>query len=453
MTLEQYVNDNRRRTLDELVELLRVPSVSTDPARAADVARCARLVEARLAEVGLSTRIYDTPGHPIVYGERLGREDQPTLLIYGHYDVQPPDPLARWRYGPFEPTLEEGRLIARGASDDKGQFYALVKGIEAARATYGDVPINVKVLIEGEEEIGSPNLAPFVHQSRALLASDVCLISDGAQFGPGQPAITYGLKGLCYLEMTLTGPQKDLHSGGFGGTVANPANVLARVIASCQAPDGTVTIPGFYDDVVPIDEDERARIAALPFDESVYLDEIGSPAATGEPGYSTLERRWARPTFDVNGLSSGFTGDGAKTVLPSTAMAKFSMRLVPDQDPDRIVRLVTAHLRRVTPESVTLDVKPFHTGRPILQPIDSEPVRAATRALEAAFGCAPVHVRDGGTIPVVATFREELGVDSLLLGLGQATDNAHSPNEQFDVDAFHRGQVMMGALLHELRRG
>ena len=449
-TVEEYVDQNREKTLAELVELLEIPSVSTDESSRGEVARCADHVADRMREAGLETTIFPTEGHPVVYGERLEAPGRPSVLVYGHYDVQPPDPVDLWRHGPFHPTVEDGFLVARGATDDKGQFYALLKGVQAALAVHGKLPVNVKMLIEGEEEIGSPNLVPFVRRETERLACDVVLISDSSQFAVDVPAITYGLKGLVYLEITVRGPTKDLHSGSYGGAVANPANVLARMIAACQGPFGKIAIPGFYDDVRPLEDREREEFRQLPFDEAAFARETGVPALFGEEGYSTLERKWARPTFDVNGLLSGFTGEGAKTVLPSVASAKFSMRLVPDQDPEKIRRLVSDFLREIAPDHVEIEIQDHHGARPVLVPREGAVVQAAVRALARGFGREPVFIREGGSIPVVNTFQEELGADSLLLGLGLPDDNAHSPNEHFRIVDYHRGMVTMAAFLEEL---
>jgi acetylornithine deacetylase/succinyl-diaminopimelate desuccinylase-like protein len=453
MTLEAikaYLSERRDKALAELLELLSIPSVSTDRARAGDTERCARWVARHLQDSGLSGEVVATNGHPIVYGERLARAGGPTLLIYGHYDVQPPDPLALWRHPPFEPALEEGYVYARGASDDKGQFYALLKGIEAYLKCREPPAVSIKVLIEGEEEVGSPNLLPFVRAERERLACDAVVIADCSQFARGVPAITYGLKGLVYLEVIVRGAKQDLHSGSYGGAVANPANALARMIAACHGPFGKVAIPGFYDGVREIEAWEREAFAALPFDEARFRAEIGAPALTGEEGYTTLERKWARPTFDVNGLVSGFTGEGAKTVLPCEARGKLSMRLVPDQDPGRIRDLTRAFLLDVAPPGVTVEVLEHHGAKPVIVPREGRAVQAAARALEAGFGREPVFVREGGSIPVVNTFQEELRAPSLLIGLGLPDDNLHAPNERFLLESYHRGAVTMAALLEEL---
>ena len=448
----EYLRSHRSQALKELEELLRLPSVSTDKARAADVAECARWVKERVEAIGLDARLISTAGHPIVYGERLAGPSRPTVLIYGHYDVQPPEPLALWRNDPFSPTVEGEFLVARGATDDKGQFYSLLKGVEAYLA-HGDSPgVNVKVLIEGEEEVGSPNLLPYVQSEKDTLACDVVVIADCSQFARDVPAITYGLKGLVYLEVVVRGARIDLHSGSYGGAVANPANALARMLAACQGPFGKVAIPGFYDDVREIESWEREEFAKLPFDEEAFRKDLDVPELVGEEGYSTLERKWARPTLDVNGLLSGFTGEGAKTVLPCEARAKFSMRLVPDQDPDTIRELASAFLRDVAPPGVTVEIIDHHGAKPVLVPREGAAVRAAVRAYEVGFGREPVFIREGGSIPVVNTFQEILGAPSLLLGLGLPDDGAHGPNERFRIEDFHRGSVMLAAFLEELAK-
>ncbi len=449
--IQTWVDDHRDEYLDELKRLLEIPSVSTDPNARSDVARCAEFVAAHMQEAGLDTCVFPTAGHPIVYGERLAAPGAPTVLVYGHYDVQPPDPVELWRHGPFTPTIEDGYLVARGSTDDKGQFWALLKGIQTSLALRGELPVNVKVLCEGEEEVGSPNLEPFVRDERERLACDVVFISDCSQLGIDMPAITYGLKGLVCLEVFVRGPSKDLHSGSFGGSVANPANVLTRMLAACQEAGGRVAIPGFYDKVRPVADWERRQMAALPFDDEEFLRSTGAPRTFGEEGYTTLERKGARPTLDINGLISGFTDEGFKTVLPSTASAKLSMRLVPDQDPDEIQALVIDFLNEVAPDSVEVEIRTHHNARPVIVPRDGAAVQAAEKALEVGFGRRPVFVREGGSIPVVNTFQDALGVDSLLVGLGLPDDNAHSPNEHFRIVDFYRGVVTMAAFLDEFR--
>lgn len=436
--------------VERLKEWLRIPSVSTDSRRRADVRRAAEFIEHELRDAGFQTRIAETPGHPVVLAEWCQAAGRPTVLVYGHYDVQPPDPVELWRHGPFEPTVEGDDLVARGATDDKGQVLALMRGIGGVLRQRGKLPINVRFLIEGEEEIGSPNLVPFIKQHQADLEADVALISDTSQFGPGVPALTVGLKGLVYLQIDVTGAKVDLHSGSFGGAVGNPANALAEIIARLKDEQGRVTIPGFYDAVRALTAEERAAMRKLPFDEQRFQRELEVPALTGEAGYTTLERKWARPTLDVNGLLSGWTGEGAKTVLPCKAMAKLSMRLVPDQDPAIIARLAQQHIEALCPPSVRVQVSNMHGASPVLVSSESEYFRAACRAVELGFGKAPVLIREGGSIPVVSDFKKLLGIDTILLGLGLPDDGAHSPNEKFHLPDYQRGIETAARLLGEL---
>ncbi len=441
---------DRDAHVQALEDWLRIPSVSTEPAHADDVRRAGQFALDALSGAGFDAAMHDTAGHPVVTASWCDAPGKPTLLVYGHYDVQPPDPIDLWRHGPFEPTIEGEVIVARGATDDKGQALALVRGIATYLATNGSLPINVKFLLEGEEEIGSPNLEPFIREHLDALAADVVLVSDCSQYGPEQPALTVSLKGLCYMQVTVTGPSKDLHSGSFGGAVENPGHVLCKLLSSLKDDDGRVTIPGFYDDVVDLTDAERAAIAELPFDADAYRESVGVPALHGETGFSTLERTGARPTLDVNGLLCGWTGEGAKTVLPSKAMGKFSMRLVANQDPDRIARLVTEHLESICPPTCTIVVEDLHGGKPVKVPTDSPFVAAAKRALAKGFGVEPVDIREGGSIPIVATFKEVLGIDTILMGLGQNDDNAHSPNEKFNLNDYHRGMETVVHLLDEL---
>ena len=445
----EYIESHRKEFLEELFELLRIPSVSSDPAARPHMERCAAVLRDRLADAGLRAEILPTGGQPVVWGERkIGAG--PTVLVYGHYDVQPPDPLEKWDHGPFDPVITDGNVVARGASDDKGQAFALVCGIEAALKSGGGPAVNIKVLLEGEEEVGSPSLAPFIRKERERLRADCVVIADTSQFDRDVPAITYGLKGLVYMELVVQGPSKDLHSGSYGGAVMNPANALTRMIAACQGPFGRVAIPGFYDRVRPLEDWERREFAALPFREDGFLAEVGSPSLWGEEGYTTLERKWARPTFDVNGLVSGHTGPGSKTVLPSKAGAKFSMRIVPDQEPQEIARLAEEYLRRIAPPGVSIEFITHHHAAPVIVRRDIPAMRAAEAAVERGFGRKPVFIREGGSIPVVGTFKQELGADTILLGLGLPDDNAHSPNEKFCVQDFYRGMATMAAFLEEL---
>jgi len=448
-----HIEKHHDRHLEELKEFLRIPSISTDRERKGDVARCAEWVAAQMRGIGLEhVELHPTSGHPIVYGEWLGAKGKPTLLIYGHYDVQPVDPLNLWQSGPFEPTIRDGQIYARGSADDKGQVLIHLKAVEAHLKATGSLPVNVKFLIEGEEEVGSEDLDPFIERHRDLLRADAAVVSDTSMFDRDLPTITYGLRGLVYCQIDLEGPNTDLHSGSFGGAVANPAAVLSRLLTQMKDERGKVTIPGFYDDVVPLSDEERRAFAALPFDEERYKRELGLQALAGEEGYSTLERVWARPTFEVNGLLSGFTGEGAKTVLPGRAMAKVSMRLVANQDPDKIAALFEKQARALCPSTVSLKVTRMHGGKPSLVPVQHPAVQAAARGLQKGFGRPPVYIREGGSIPVVATFSETLRIPTVLVGFGLPDENAHAPNERFDLSNFRRGIVSIAHMYDEVSR-
>jgi succinyl-diaminopimelate desuccinylase len=437
--LDDYLEANRDRHERELCELLRIPSVSAASAHRADVRQAAEWVADQFRRMKLVVEVVKTDGHPIVYAESPAVPGAPAVLVYGHYDVQPPDPLDEWKSPPFEPTMRDGNIYARGATDDKGQMLTHVKSAEAWIATAGRLPLQLKFLIEGEEEVGSTSLEKFIAENKKRLACDVVVISDTSQFGPGQPAITYGLRGIAYYELRLAGPRQDLHSGTFGGAVANPAGALVSMLASLVDERGRVQVPGFYDDVEPLTPREREEFARLPFDENQFMRQIGVEALRGEEGYSTLERRWARPTCDINGLWSGYQGEGAKTVLPARAGAKFSFRLVPNQDPKKITRALEKWLRELCPGGIRMELVAFHGAPGVVIPLTSPYVAAAERAIEEGFGRKPVHMREGGSIPVVATFHDLLGVDTLLLGWGLDDDNTHSPNEKFSLADFHRG--------------
>ncbi len=446
-----YIEANRDRFLEELKEYLRIPSISTDPEHKGEVDRCARWVAAHLQGIGIDqVEISETAGHPIVYAEHCHAEGAPTILVYGHYDVQPPDPLGLWDTPPFEPDVRDGKIFARGATDDKGQLFAHLKGLEAHLSTSGELPVNVKLLIEGEEEIGSPHLGPWIAQNKEKLACDAVVISDSSMFAPGVPTITYGLRGLSYFEVTVTGPSHDLHSGLFGGTVPNPINELTKMIAKLHDDRGRVAVPGFYDDVIPLEDDEREQFAKLPFDEEAYRAETGSPGLQGEEGYTTLERKWARPTLDCNGIWGGFIGSGAKTVLPSSASAKISCRLVPGQKPEEIQKLVQNYLDEIAPDTVSVDFLPHHGGDPVLIDRDNDTVRAACRALQKSWDAETVFTRGGGSIPVVATFSTVLESPTILMGLGLDDDRLHSPNEKFNVENFYKGIETSAYLWNEI---
>jgi acetylornithine deacetylase/succinyl-diaminopimelate desuccinylase-like protein len=436
--IDDYLKAHTERFERELCELLRIPSVSADPQRRGDVRRAADWVAEQFRTLGFAAEIIETGGHPLVYAESPRVEGAPTVLVYGHYDVQPADPLDKWTSPPFEPTVRDGHVFARGATDDKGQMFTHIKSAEAWIRVEGRLPVNLKYLIEGEEEVGSAHLERFVVENAKKLACDCLVISDTAQLGPGQPAITYGLRGIAYYQLVLRGPNRDLHSGSFGGTVTNPANALTQMLAAVIDRHGKIQVPGFYDDVAPLTERERLQLANLPFDEERYKEEIGVDALCGEEGYTTLERRWARPTFDVCGLTSGYQGEGAKTVLPATASAKLSFRLVPHQDPEKVTAGLRELLTNVCPPGIAMELLPDHGSPGIVVPQDSPYIQAAARAIEHGFGVPPVYIREGGSIPVVATFAQALGADTLLLGWGQDDDNTHSPNEKFSLDDFHR---------------
>ncbi len=447
----EHIRSERAAYLQQLTELLAIPSVSTDSARAADVRRAAEWVRRRLSSAGCTTvELHETARHPIVYGEWLGAPGAPTILVYGHYDVQPVDPVALWDNAPFEPVVRDGRIYARGASDNKGQFLPHIDAFEAHLRVGGGCPVNVKFLIEGEEEIGSPGLPSFVAANARRLACDAVVVSDTAMFAKGLPSICYGLRGLVYLEIDVRGTARDLHSGAFGGAVVNPANALVTLLASLKDARGRVTVPRFYDKVRRPSPAERRALAALPHSDARLRREIGAPALFGEAGYGTLERLWARPTLDINGIWGGFTGEGAKTVIPAEVHAKISMRLVPDQQPRVIARQLIAHLKKSAPKSVRLTVRELHGGDPWIAPTDHPALQAAGRALRRAFGRRPVLVREGGSIPIVADFERILRVPAVLMGLGLSDDNLHAPNEKMELDNFYGGIMASAYLMEEL---
>jgi acetylornithine deacetylase/succinyl-diaminopimelate desuccinylase-like protein len=446
-----FINVNRDRYVEELKQYLAIPSISALPQHAGDVRRAAEWTADELRRVGLqNVKLIDTPGNPVVYGDWLEASAAPTILFYGHYDVQPVDPVDQWISPPFEATVRDGEIYARGSADDKGQVFMHIKAVEAHLKQSGRLPLNIKFFIEGEEEVGSVHLDDFVRSHKTDLAADVVVISDSPMFDRGIPSICYGLRGLTYFQIDLRGTKTDLHSGSFGGAVANPAMVLAQMLAQMKDRSGRVKVPGFYDEVRELSPAERAEWKKLPFNETKYRKELGAPRLFGETGYTTLERVWARPTFEVNGLLSGFTGDGAKTVLPATAMAKVSMRLVPDQDPKKIGDLFEAYVQKIAPKTVELKVTRMHGGKPWMTEFDNKYVRAAGRAIERGFGQRPVFNREGGSIPVVSTFQEELGLPSVLFGVGLPDENAHAPNEKLDLGNFHNGIIASAFLYQEI---
>jgi len=418
---------------------LRIPSVSADSGHKADMLRCAEAVRSRLLEAGLDhAEICPTEGHPVVYGEKITDPSAPTILVYGHYDVQPPDPLELWHTAPFEPVVREGKIYARGSSDDKGQMFMHVKAVETLVRTTG-LPCNVKFMIEGEEEVGSDHLGIFLKERKQSLQADIVLISDTSMISMEHPSIEVGLRGLAYMEVEVTGPSRDLHSGVYGGAVANPATMLCGMIASLHDQDNHVTIPGFYEGVEELSATQRKELNQAPFVEKEYREDLGVTTLWGEKGYTTLERTGIRPTLEVNGIWGGYTGEGSKTVIPAVAHAKISMRLVPGQNSKKIARLFTDHLQRIAPAGVQVKVTELHGGEPVVTPLDSPGYLAARRAIEAVFGKAPIPTRGGGSIPIVALFREVLGIDSVLMGFGLDSDNLHSPNEKFGLDCFEKG--------------
>jgi len=449
--LADWLAANDQRLHDELFDFLRIPSVSARSEHDADVARAAAWLHARLERIGFTARTMETPGHPVVLAEwRKAPAGAPTVLVYGHYDVQPPEPLELWTSPAFEPTIRDGNIYARGAVDDKGQLWLHVAALEAHLATRGTLPVNVVVLAEGEEEVGSEHLAPFVEANKAALACGAVIISDSAMFAPGIPSILSWLRGLAYFQLDVTGPSSDLHSGMYGGAVVNPATALARIVASFHDPSGRVAIPGFYDTVRDFPPAVREGMKALPFDEADFMRHLDVAALGGEPGYSTLEKLWTRPTVEVNGMLSGYTGEGAKTVLPGQAMVKVSCRLVPDQDPKAIERLMEAHVRAVAPSGVRVTVTALHGGHPWRADLAGPLYDAAARALHAAFGRAPVITGEGGSIPVVNDFARILGAPVLLLGFGLPGENAHAPDEWISQDNFRRGMRAIATLWDEL---
>lgn len=447
---QSYLQDHQARLLDELTAFLKIPSISTDSTRRGDVRRAATFLNEKLEALGFQTELAETARHPAVLACYQAGESLPTVLIYGHYDVQPPDPEELWHSPPFEPTVKDGVITARGASDDKGQVYAHVKGVEALLARDGTLPVNVIFLIEGEEEIGSPNLPQLIRERRDALAADVVVISDGAMIAADTPTLTYGLKGLAYVEVEVTAANRDLHSGAYGGGVPNPINALATMIAQLKDENGRISVPGFYDPVLELAQDERDAFAHVPFDEQAFADALNLTATPGESGYTLLERLWARPTLDVNGITGGFQGEGAKTVIAAKASAKISCRLVPHQQPEDITRKLSDYLTSLAPEGVRVKVHELHGGHPALTPIDSPAVQQAAEALTEVYGKAPVFARTGGSIPVVSDFQQQLGVPVVLVGFGLEDDNIHSPNERFGVENYLKGIETSAALLSKL---
>jgi acetylornithine deacetylase/succinyl-diaminopimelate desuccinylase-like protein len=444
-----FIDTNRARFVNELIEWVRIPSISSDPRCSEEVRRSAEHLAAATRRLGAGrVEIWLTPGHPAVFAEWLGAPGKPTLLVYGHHDVQPVDPLGEWTSPPFEPAERDGRLWGRGVVDDKGQVYIHAKAIESFMATAGRLPINVKLIVEGEEEIGSGNLAELLRAHAADLSADFVCVSDTAMFGRGLPSLCVGLRGLTYLDVFVEGPRGDLHSGSFGGGIQNPVHALAKMLASLHDEDGRVTVTGFYDDVLALTAEERSQIARLPFDEAQWLQSTGAPALWGERGFSTLERIWARPTLDCCGIGGGFEGEGAKTIIPARVRAKLSCRLVPNQEPDDIARKLIQHLERIAPSGVRVRVDSLHGGRPYLAPTDHPVYELAKRAFSRAFGKETVFMREGGSIPFVRTIADATGKPCLLMGFGQPDENSHAPNEWLDLENYHLG-IKSAAYLYD----
>jgi len=448
----ERIDAEKETYLEELKDYLRIPSISTDPDYKAEVRRAALFLRGKMAQGGLTAELVETAGHPLVYGEWLGAPGAATVLFYGHYDVQPVDPVDLWRHPPFEPVVEGDKLVARGATDDKGQSYAQLKGVLALLAQRGKLPVNVKFLVEGEEEAGGQAIDRYVREDGGRrLACDAVVISDSSLYGPEQPALIYGLKGLAYMELKVTGPNRDLHSGTYGGAVANPLNALCQIIARLRDGEtGRILIPGFYDDVRPLADWERQEFAKLPFDEAAYERDLGVQALFGEAGYTTRERAWGRPTCDVNGIFGGYQAKGAKTVLPSWGGAKVSMRLVPDQKPETIVRLFTDYVQKITPPGVTVEVNYLHGADAVLLETEGPIVDAAMEVMEEVWGGRPVRIREGGSIPIVSAFAQVLRCPVLLLGFGLNDDGLHSPNEKFNISHFYKGIRSVARLLDRL---
>lgn len=452
MTPQEFLKTTEKRRLEELFTCLRFASVSAKSEYKKDVDACAQWLATHLTKSDFKSKIYPTKGHPIVYAEYLVDTKLPTVLYYGHYDVQPPEPLDLWKTPPFEPTIRSGAIYARGATDDKGQLFAHLKGLEAIIRSTGTLPINAKLLIEGEEEIQSANLLAFIKKHRKMLKADVVVVSDSSQFGPNLPAVTFGLRGIASAEVFVYGPNRDVHSGSFGGAIANPVNVLCRMVAALHDGNGKIAIPGFYKDVRPVSKFEKSQFKKLPFKAAAYKKGLGITDLVGEKGYTTFERSWSRPTLDVNGITGGYQGEGGKTIIPSFASCKITMRLVPNMDPHDICRKLEKYLLRIAPKGVRVKVATYGGARGVVVPTEGPWLDAAARAIKIGFGKQPLFTKEGGSIPVVGDFKEILGLDTLLIGFGQGDDNAHSPNEKFRLRDFERACKTAVALPFELAK-
>lgn len=452
MNTFEYLKKNEAKSLKQLKEFLKIPSVSSQSIHKEDMRKCSLWVCDFLKKLSIKSEILETGGHPIVFGEYNRSDDVPTLLIYGHYDVQPVEPLSLWESDPFDPIEKNGYIFARGATDDKGQMFTHLKATEAYLKTSGSIPINIKFLIEGEEETSSENLDTFIKKNREKLKADIALISDGTQYGPDMPAISYGLRGIAFVEIKITGPDRDLHSGSYGGAVANPINVLCEIISKLHDKNGHIAIDGFYKNVIPLKRWEKEQLLNLPFNKAKYIASIGSPKLWGERGFSTLEQTRMRPTLDCNGITGGYQEDGVKTIIPSWASTKITMRLVPNQTPDEICNKIGSYIKKICPNTVKYEIKKHGGALPIKFPFKGPWIKAAERAIKIGFGKKPYFTGEGGSIPVVETFKTVLGFDTLLIGFGQNDDNAHSSNEKFFIRDFHRGCCVSVALFKELSK-
>ena len=448
----EYIVINEKQSIDQLKDFLRIPSVSARSEHKNDMARCAEFLNDYLNNIGIKTTIIPTKGFPIVFGEYECDPNKPSVLIYGHYDVQPPEPLHLWNSSPFNPVIKDGYIIARGAVDDKGQIFAHIKALEAYHKTGNTLPVNIKILIEGEEETFGENLADFIRSNKKNLTCDLAVVSDGAQFGIDQPAINYGLRGICGLEVKIQGPSRDLHSGSYGGAVANPVNILCKLISKLHDDNGHVLVDGFYENILSPSEKEQKLIDEIPFSEETYFNSINVKTGWGEKGYSTLERTWIRPTLDCNGITGGYQGEGGKTIIPAWASTKITCRLVPNMNPNDICTKIENYLYHICPECVTMKIKSSGGCFPVKIPVDSPWLQAASNALKSVYNKIPFLTQEGGSIPVVETFKTELGIDTLLIGFGQHNDNAHSPNERFFLKDFLRGSQVSIRLLDELSK-
>jgi acetylornithine deacetylase/succinyl-diaminopimelate desuccinylase-like protein len=452
--LIKYIEENNARFIEELIEFLKIPSISNNVDNKGDIDNCAKWLKNHIKSIGFEkVDIYNTPGHPIVFAEYMkAGKDKPTVLIYGHYDVQPVDPLDLWTNPPFEPKITDGKIYARGTTDDKGQLFIHLKSLETYLKNENTLPINVKILFEGEEEIGSVNLVKFIKDNTELLKCNIVVISDTSMYAKGLPSICYGLRGLAYMQIDVTGPNRDLHSGSYGGAVDNPINALSEIIKKLKDEKGKILVDEFYDDVIPLSDKERDEFKRLPFNEEEFKKELEIDEVFGEEGYTTTERLSARPTLDCNGIWGGFQGEGAKTVLPSKAGAKVSMRLVPNQDPKKIAKLFIDFVNKIAPKTVKVEVTDLHGGKPSVTPIDTPAIKAAITALKKGYGVEPVFMKEGGSIPIVNSFKEILGADTVLLGFGLPDENAHSPNEHLDLDNFYKGILSITHYFEELSK-